>query len=627
MNRKLTVVFAALLVVAGIVYLMMGSEPLPLTPETARLFEGRPDDLTRIESARKGEAETVLERTQDSAGASWKVTRPADRAADPDVVQAMVLGFARFSKANALEPGRPESDPALTGMREPRLTVSFHAGGRRETLRFGGEPKTQQGCVFFQREGDPRIYAADRGDFERYDKPYKEIRSRKLARFEAFRAVKIVMESRFVVVRRGEMPAVEYEESTFERDPGKGWVLTKPWSEKLDDMTVNILTAGLADLEALEFLAPEEVKGSHLDRYETRVSVFLHKVDKPVVFRFGAPAGKAGEKRYAQVEDTGEVALVEQKKLDGLPLERKKCRSNVLYLFTKEQVKTLSVEAPSLGRLRIERRETRTRKGEEDLVAVSWEVAEPADVRLDKTRVEPFVDNVLAQKVTDFFGRQPDLKLYRLDPPDVSLAVETKDGLRHVFHLGLNPETVDGYLRKEGVDEVFSVRGEFVKLLKRMELNFRDAEMFSVPREKLTGFRFEARDRTRLEPVYYAVALDAKEKKWRFSDPVHQGDEIDADRVDSLLTTMNYIRAEGFVSRETAAADEFLLDRRRPPARLTILTAEGGTDLYISEDLGLSAGAPVYYARFEGNPIVFKIAGMFVETLRRVPVLQSGSGR
>jgi hypothetical protein len=49
----------------------------------------------------------------------------------------------------------------------------------------------------------------------------------------------------------------------------------------------------------------------------------------------------------------------------------------------------------------IERRET---KKEDPVPAVTWELLEPKGLRVDPGRVEAFVANVMAYRITDFWG-------------------------------------------------------------------------------------------------------------------------------------------------------------------------------------------------------------------------------
>jgi hypothetical protein len=244
---------------------------------------------------------------------------------------------------------------------------------------------------------------------------------------------------------------------------------------------------------------------------------------------------------------------------------------------------------------------------------------EPAGRRIDKERLEAFASNVLVQKVQDFLGAQ-DYKLARLDPADVVVTVDAADGRSQKMHFGLG---ADGFARKEGVAEVFTVKPELVRMLQRLELNFLNPEVFNVPRDSLREFSFESREPGRLEPLFYRLRWDAAGKAWRFADPKNEGKKPDEARLGDLLAMLNYIRAESYIAKDPETASKHRLDPVKAPARLAVKWEGGpaaGVDLLISADLSDKPTRPVYYARRSDEPVVFQVSPLLVETLKRFPL-------
>jgi hypothetical protein len=314
------------------------------------------------------------------------------------------------------------------------------------------------------------------------------------------------------------------------------------------------------------------------------------------------------------------VALVDREKFERLPRRRGQFRTDVIFPFPPE-VRALEVEAAGLGKVLLEQREVRSKKDEEELVTLAWELREPKDVRVDKERVERFVNNVFVHKIVDFLGEQSDLKLFDLDPPGVTMKIAMKDGRVHLLHFGLKGEG-PGYLKREGRAEVFEVKPELVKRLRGLELNFRVFEMYNVSRESLREFRFEWKEGT-LEPVYYILKLNPSEGKWKFTDKIREREEADPNRVGELLAGMNYIKADGFVSREPGAAARYRLRDREAAGTLRIFSEGGppeGVILYISKNLDEKPGGFLYAARFEHDPAIFHLNPRFIEALKQPPV-------
>ena len=610
---KLTAVFAALLIVAAAAY-FMSSPPPAATPgpvETRVIPDLAAAQVSKLEISRKGGGLVSLERRKDKVGDYWRMTQPGDGAADGDLVEQLLYSLDRYLRAGALQPGRPETAPEVTGLADPRLTVVYHASARRETMRFGKAPPTNTGAVFCQREGDPAIYLVGVETFDFFNRPAGEYRSKSLLRFPAGMAMKLELEYKFIVKRGNEPSRVEYERSVMERIDREWW-LVEPHRELLDSSKVQILIADLVKLETRDVQPVGNPAEKELHEPQAKLKLTLEGEEPPVSIHFGG-AGAGG--RWVAIPGSGEAAVAEAAAVDALALQRKLLRSDSIFPFTKEQVTTLSVEAGSLGKMKIRR--TEIEKPGDPVSEVKWEILEPAGLGASSETIDSFVGLVLAQRILDFYGAQ-DFKLCRLEPPDVKLAIETKDGKSHLFRLGLATE---GFLAREGIDEVFTVRPELVRNLQRLELGFMKPEMFNIPRDKLRAFSFEARG---VPALLYRMALDPTTGKWRFTDPVHEKETPDDARVGSLLAVMNYIKAEMLVSRDEAVAGKHLLDERRAPATLTILWEGGpaeGTQLYISQDQSDQPGRPLYYARFKDKPLVFQINGLFVETLKkRAPV-------
>ncbi len=142
MNKswRLTAAFGAALAVLSAAYFL--SSPTATTP-MAKLSDRVLPDLaservTKMEVVRKDGGALTFERTADAVGEYWRIAEQAGHAAEPGMVQQLLFALDRYVTAGALEPGKPETAPELTGLADPRLTVAYSAGpGRREVLRFG----------------------------------------------------------------------------------------------------------------------------------------------------------------------------------------------------------------------------------------------------------------------------------------------------------------------------------------------------------------------------------------------------------------------------------------------------------------------------------------------------------
>ncbi len=628
MRWRTTAVLAALAALAAAAYLLYQPEwALPPVEKRLVVPEVRPDQVTRIELARADGREVVLEKVSSVPVASW-ILRPSDRPADASVVQAMLDGIVRLTWSGALDPGRPEADPAVTGLGAPRLSVTLVGEGARVTLRFGNHPPINLSAVFGSRDGDKRVFLAEAEVFQAFDKSADQVRSRKLVHFDPHRVVRLEIEDRFVRVRGKGDREVVYEKSAFERSEGppeKGWFLRKPWEERLDDLKVQTFLVDLAAMTVEEFKPAGDWKAMGLDQPQFVASVTPFGAERPVVVQFGDPVTVEGKKcLYAHVAGSGEVARIECGRFESLPRHRGQFRSDAVFPGRPAEVREISLEAEDLGRAVLQRREIRTRKDQEDLVTWIWEAVEPQGIRFDRDRAERFVGNLWVHRITEFLGEQPDPAIFGLAPPAVTVRIRMDGGGEHALTFGKKGEG-PAYMMRAGRSEIFAVNPELVKYLRLMDLNFRTFEMFNVPRDAIRGFRFEYKA-SGLEPIYYALRRDPAEGAWKFADKVHERDQVDQRRVDGLLEMMNFIKADRFITREPGAAARYRLRDGEAAGTLWIFTdggPEGGVELYISKDLSERPGIHRYYACFKGDAIVFEINPLLVESLKRIPLKEA----
>jgi hypothetical protein len=619
MNWKTTGVLATLLGVAMAAYLLRHHPGDPgegrggadgVGPRKNRLF---PDILServaKIDILRKGETVTTIDRATDTVGDYWRLAPPIDKPAEPPVVQQMLASLDRFVTTGGMDPGGPETAAGVTGLDDPRLVVTYHGpAGAKGTVRFGKSPLTNTAAVFFQKVGDPKIYLAAQEVFDALDKTAIGIRQKLLARYAPHQAVKVAVEKRFDRIRQGQPRTVEIETSVMERvmeGPDRGWWLTSPYRERVDDLKVQRLVFDLSALAIEDWRPAGDLREQGLEAPDEKVSIWLFGQETPVVVRLGALTGV--NKRFAHVEGSGEVARVDARIVEKLPLQRSHFRMDVVFPFSRETVKRLTVDARGVGKVILERREKKN--PETGLVTSDWEVIEPAGIRVDKDRLETFAGVPLSLRIADFLGAQ-DPKTARLDPAAVTVKIETYSDQTHVIHL------TDQFMRREGLNEVFEVQpAEMAQVLRRLDLNFLNKEIFNVPRDSIRGFTFESRAGL----VYYSAHFDGKAGKWFFDRPDElRGKEPDPNLMTAILNVMNYVQAEELLSRDPAKSAELKLEERTAPSTLTVVHDGGKAVFYISADQSDKPTRPLYYARMEGSSVVFQIPGVFIESLRRL---------
>jgi hypothetical protein len=349
---------------------------------------------------------------------------------------------------------------------------------------------------------------------------------------------------------------------------------------------------------------------------------------------------------YVRVDGAAEAAVVSAANVDRLPRERKNFISPDLIDFDPQFLQEVEMVTDTGHRVRLVKSEREEPRGNEKYRTVTWNVAEPAGMPVEGNTVNEFVAWLLEVSVSDF-GVQPDLKSFGLDKPSVTLTLKFKPKTGppedRVYRIGRPGDSRFAYLLKPGSDEVFQLSEEIWRRLDRTDLNFRQMTMFNTTAGAIVAMSFSYRaDHLSANPVRYAVRK--VDGKWVFENGAPDA-KIDLDRMDVLLGQLNYIRAEGFLTRNPRIAREYELDTDNPMGRLTIRYADPDNPGKSTEKafrfsksyLDPSGAARIYYCKMEpakgdtspssDATIVFRIKTTFVELLRQGVMFEAKADR
>src|SRR6185295_4380385 len=189
-----------------------------------------------------------------------------------------------------------------------------------EVLHFGKQPPTNTTAVFYQREGDPKIYLVGVETFDAFMKPALQYRAKALVRYSPHKINRLVLEHKFLRPQGKDQPVlVQYEKSVLERyEEGaeRGWYLTSPHKERMSDNAVAQLVAKLADLQAADYQPAEDLKLKGLDEPQVKFSLYSFGEEKPVEIHFGSPA--RDRRRWVWSPRSAEVALYDEVRFEEL---------------------------------------------------------------------------------------------------------------------------------------------------------------------------------------------------------------------------------------------------------------------------------------------------------------------
>lgn len=658
MSWKSTIVLAGLAACTFAAWFLL--QPEAESEEArARPFEWRENLFHSITIRREGQTEIVLRRQKEAVqGSLWHLEKPA-KPVDDSRVAEMIAALRRLSRDRAIKPGHAEHTPSTYGLDRPAVIVEISAAGDRRAVKFGNPSTRHPDYRFFMIEGEPEIFYGPVDTASPFQRTAEDLRSRVILTYDAGRVVGAEVSRKFIRAGSDGKPGLkpEYEKLKFEFRSSagggrKGWYLIgindEPRDEPAEDSKLGHLISGFKELRAEEYAPLDAGKNLGFDEPELVIRFDVlqppSSATQPIIVEVGKTENRAARKvTYVRVDKGDEAAVVSAASVDRLPRERKQFLSADLIDFEPNLLEEVEMLTETGHRVKLVKKETEETRGEEKFKSVQWLVKEPAGLPAEPSAVNDFVSLLVRITVKDFLGEQPDLSAFGLDKPGLTLTmrIRPKSGEMQdrVYKFGRPGNTVDGdgYLLKHGSKEVYQVSDDIWRRLDRSDLNFRKLELFNISSDAIVGVSFTyQKDHLSANPVRYSVRK-GEGGKWEFDDPDlrRQGLKVDPDRMTTLLSALNFVRAEGFLTRNPRIAREYKLDGNDPPGRLVIRHADPANPGKSTEKvlrLSMSYASPsgparFYYAKFEPAPgdaspssdatIIFRIKTDHVEALRQ----------
>jgi hypothetical protein len=355
----------------------------------------------------------------------WQVVKPVDQRADDQTLANLADRLASLRVERIVE--YPVKDLKPYGLDTPAavLTLRLSDGAKpaEKVVKIGKPvndrtPAAQPLDRYVQVEGVPVVAVLSGSLADALLAPPLRFRDRNIARFA---------DADRLLLERGPRKA------TFAKVDGT-WKLTEPLQADAEQTELEDFINETARLRADELVAekPADLKPYGLDRPEARWR--FQQGTKDVLNLLIGGRDKSGTRSYARLEG-GDIVFVL-----GADLTKR-----VLAEYRKRTVWSPSLDAAQVETVRygharnpflLEKIDTTWRVVGKPEVKVSTEAVSDALAALAGLRVERYV-----------VDKGADLKLYGLEPPELVLEVQTRDG-RKVLHVGRREgETKNYYAR------------------------------------------------------------------------------------------------------------------------------------------------------------------------------------
>jgi hypothetical protein len=225
----------------------------------------------------------------------------------------------------------------------------------------------------------------------------------------------------------------------------------------------------------------------------------------------------------------------------------------------------------------------------------AWHIDQPVDTGADESSVDGIVDGVAGARVSETEPAATDrLKAFGLDPPEVSLEFELRNGTKHKLALG--DKDITGRNVYGIVDAAKTVSLLPISVLTAADKSFdelRDRSVLPITSAQVASFE--------LKNSSGEMEAAKQNNQWKFTKPT--GASADGDAISSLLSSVENGRMAGITSEKPENLGKYGL---ASPSIVFTSTNDIGKKSTLL--VGGKSGDD-YYARDPSRPMTFTING------------------
>ena len=183
----------------------------------------------------------------------------------------------------------------------------------------------------------------------------------------------------------------------------------------------------------------------------------------------------------------------------------------------------------------------------------TWQLTQPAVPRSDAAAIEGLLARINGLQMKSLAAAEPaDLKQYGLDKPAASVRIRSGSSQASLL-IGSKAEEGNVYAKDASRPAVFTIEANLLDDLKKDAGEYRQKDVFDARAFNTT--RIQA-DRGGQSLVFEKTTVKDKdgkeEQKWKQTAP--SGRDVDAAKVDALLSSLTGARADSFVDQLPAGA-------------------------------------------------------------------------
>lgn len=226
-------------------------------------------------------------------------------------------------------------------------------------------------------------------------------------------------------------------------------------------------------------------------------------------------------------------------------------------------------------------------------VSGKWNVEQPVETAADSSVVDTSVDNLASARITQSEPYSPDrLKAFGLDPAQVSVELQSKNGAKHSLLIG--NKVFDGssvYTIIDGAKSVSVLPDSVLTSTDKSLDDWRDHTVLHITSNQVPSFT--------LKNPSGQMDLAKTKDQWSFTKP--SDTRADQDSIDALLTAVQNAKFTNVANEHPQDLAKYGL-----ASPLVTLTASDDTGKKFTLDMGKKDGND-YFARDTSRPMIFHV--------------------
>jgi hypothetical protein len=415
--------FLLLLVVCGglgaYLYFVESKRDPSAADKKDKVFSVEADKIDEMTIKSESGEHTTLKKT----GTEWQIVTPVAAQPDGAAVSGLTSNLSTLELQRVIE--EDPKDLAEYGLAQPRLEVTFKAGGTEHRLQIGR--KTPAATDLYAKLGEgKRVFLIPSFVDTTFNKTTFDLRDKTVLKVERDKIDTLSITSPKRVLQ-------------FTKADGE-WHMTLPVKARADFTTVDGLVSRLGTLQIKSIVAPEPTALTEygLDKPETTIQ--LGSGSSQATLLIGKVAGDAFV--YAKDQSRPAVITIDETLVGDVTKDTGEYRQKDL--FDARAFNATHLEVTRNGQTAVfEKAKTKNKEGQDE---EKWKQSAPSARDVDQSTVDNLISAVTAARAVSFVDTAAKTGL---DKPEVVIAL-TSDGGKRVEKVTLARSGTEGFGMREG---------------------------------------------------------------------------------------------------------------------------------------------------------------------------------